>query len=233
MLNKPAPDWAEPVPNVDESPSAYTMRAALSKLLSLLPCCTKAEAFSVFNELFFSIASQSKIPASCQDIHFSEPIYGFLSGKAGVFPSFPKQLDEKGFLFMPLPLSCGILAADTVVVRQGKILGKPSSEEHAFEMLKSLRGLTHEVFTGCALIAPSGLSLFYVCTQVTMGSFSDAILRKYVATKEPLDKAGSYAIQGKGSFLVSSISGSWSNVVGLPLPELLFSLLTLDIIKKS
>lgn len=124
-----------------------------------------------------------------------------------------------------------IISADTVVTLAGKIYGKPRDAKHAGEILRELRGQTHEVITACCLLLVdpelSGVKevCFQEATKVSMGQISDAALDNYAACGEPMDKAGAYAIQGQGSFMVSAINGSWSNVVGLPLAQLCSHLL--------
>lgn len=110
-----------------------------------------------------------------------------------------------------------VLAADTVVACDGRILGKPKDDTVALEMLRCLSGRTHRVVTGVALAFPDGRrESFSETCRVTFAGWSDSVLAAYVQTGECRDKAGAYAIQGQGAFLVSSISGSWSTVVGLP-----------------
>jgi septum formation protein len=112
---------------------------------------------------------------------------------------------------------CAVLAADTIVWHNGEILGKPASEEHAREMLHRLRGKTHTVFTGVCLRVGENYSVGHEATLVQFGHVSDEWIEKYVATGEPLDKAGAYAAQGKGAVLVERVAGDFWNVVGLPL----------------
>ena len=112
-----------------------------------------------------------------------------------------------------------ILAADTVVALDGTIMGKPHNRNEAFAYLLALRNKTHEVFTGVSLITGTNEISQVVCTKVTFGQFSDEIIRAYVATGEGDDKAGGYAIQGQGAFLISTINGSPTNVIGLPLQQ--------------
>ena len=128
-----------------------------------------------------------------------------------------------------------VIGADTVVVLGREILGKPADPAEALVMLKRLAGRTHEVWTGVTVIRWQDRTCrtFAVCTQVTFVESSESVLAAYVATGEPLDKAGAYGIQGQGVFLVSAINGSYSNVVGLPLPELLEQLLELGIIRPA
>ena len=116
--------------------------------------------------------------------------------------------------------SLPVIAADTVVVAEGVILGKPQNEEDAVEMLKQLSGKTHKVMTGIA-VSYAGEMLAEVCeTEVVFRELTDEEIKKYVATGEPLDKAGAYGIQGMGAVLVEKINGCYNNVVGLPLTRL-------------
>lgn len=116
--------------------------------------------------------------------------------------------------------SLPVIAADTVVVAEGVILGKPQNEEDAVGMLKQLSGKTHKVMTGIA-VSCSGEMLAEVCeTEVVFRELTDEEIKKYVATGEPLDKAGAYGIQGMGAVLVEKINGCYNNVVGLPLTRL-------------
>jgi len=111
-----------------------------------------------------------------------------------------------------------VLAADTVVAYNGQILGKPKGEADAFKMLKLLSGKAHQVFTGVTIVDEAGESnSFFESTDVLMYENSDELLKKYIATGEPMDKAGAYGIQGKGAVLVKEIKGDYNNVVGLPL----------------
>jgi septum formation protein len=115
-----------------------------------------------------------------------------------------------------------VLAGDTVVLVDGRVLGKPGSEAAAEGMLMALQGRSHEVLTGLALATPGGRRLDGVATtRVTFRAFDQAFARGYVATGEPMDKAGAYGIQGAGAALVAGIEGDYFNVVGLPVPLLL------------
>ena len=113
-----------------------------------------------------------------------------------------------------------VLGADTVVVSDGKILGKPGSDEEAVSMLQQLSGKTHAVYTGIALQKDDGVWTHAEKTLVTFRTLSDEEIRAYVETKEPCDKAGAYGIQGRGAVLVEKIEGDYANVVGLPLSAL-------------
>jgi len=114
--------------------------------------------------------------------------------------------------------SAVILGADTEVVLDGRYLGKPLDEADATRMLRELSGRTHEVVTGIALVeAPSGREeTASVTTRVTMAAASEEEIAAYVATGEPLDKAGAYAVQGEGRRLVIQVDGCLTNVIGLP-----------------
>ena len=118
------------------------------------------------------------------------------------------------------PAAC-VLAADTIVVVGGDILGKPADAAMARDMLGRLAGRTHEVITGCCLVAPDRRMEFAAISRVTMAAWPADALAAYVATGEPMDKAGAYAIQGQGAFLVNGVEGSYTNVVGLPLAMVL------------
>lgn len=115
-----------------------------------------------------------------------------------------------------------VLGADTVVVLDGEILGKPKDEEDAARMLAALSGREHSVLTGISVIRRSdakGVSV-YEETKVKFLELSEEQIRAYVKTGEPMDKAGAYAIQGKGSLLIEKIDGDYFNVVGLPVCRL-------------
>lgn len=110
-----------------------------------------------------------------------------------------------------------IVAADTVVAIDGKILGKPADKEDAFYMLKTLSGRVHSVFTGvCVIFADGEKKTFAEQTAVEFYPLSDEEIRAYIATGEPMDKAGAYGIQEKGALLVKRIEGDYYNVMGLP-----------------
>ncbi len=115
-----------------------------------------------------------------------------------------------------------VIAADTIVTLDGKILGKPSDKEDAFDMLKALSGRTHEVYTGyCVMRIADGFSVCNaVKTEVTFKELTDEKINNYIATNEPMDKAGSYGIQGLGGLLIEKFNGDYQNVVGLPVSAL-------------
>jgi len=112
-----------------------------------------------------------------------------------------------------------ILAADTVVVIDGHVLGKPHNAEDARRMLRLLAGRIHRVVTGVAIRWRGNERFFSVSSDVEFKPLSDKEIEDYVASGEPMDKAGAYAVQGLGGFMVRNVRGSVSNVVGLPLAE--------------
>jgi len=117
-----------------------------------------------------------------------------------------------------------IIGVDTIVVIDEQILGKPTSKEDSRKMLKSLSSRTHKVISGICVLKTDDdepvIEIAHVVTNVTMKNFDDETIEKYIATNEPIDKAGAYGIQGFGAFLVEKIEGSYSNVVGLPSSKL-------------
>jgi septum formation protein len=119
-----------------------------------------------------------------------------------------------------------VIGSDTIVLRDAVILGKPRNDEEAARMLRSLAGRSHEVLSGYAVLdrATGKRRAGFVSTRVCFRALTEAEISGYIASKEPADKAGAYAIQGLGAFMVSRIEGSYSNVVGLPLCELVQAL---------
>ena len=116
-----------------------------------------------------------------------------------------------------------IIGADTIVLIEQQILGKPDSEDAARKMLRRLSGKTHQVYTGYCICCKREKRLFsdVVKTDVYFKELSDREIEWYIQTGEPFDKAGGYGIQGIGAFLVERISGSYTNVVGLPVCEVI------------
>jgi septum formation protein len=153
----------------------------------------------------------------------------------GVFPSdidenigccyspeeFAQKLSYEKALSVARQVEGVVIGADTIVVKDG-ILGKPENEEHAFHMLKTLQGNWHEVITGVTVIDSLSLKSIktYEKTRVKMRKLSDEAIESYIKTREPMDKAGAYGVQGLGSILVERIEGCYFNVVGLPLMRL-------------
>ena len=118
-----------------------------------------------------------------------------------------------------------IIGADTIVVQDGEILGKPEDEEHAFRMLQSLRGREHQVYTGVALLEYTEDGTKRVVshaeeTKVFVHAMEDEEIRRYISTGEPMDKAGAYGIQGRFAAYIDRIEGDYYNVVGLPVAYL-------------
>lgn len=118
-----------------------------------------------------------------------------------------------------------VIGADTVVAYDGKILGKPVDEADAKRMLSMLSGNTHSVFTGVTLVlidksGRAGELVFFEKTDVKMHAMSELEIERYIATGEPMDKAGSYGIQGKCAIYIEKIDGDYNNVVGLPITRI-------------
>lgn len=128
-----------------------------------------------------------------------------------------------------------VIGADTIVYVGGTVLGKPKSREEALEMLRRLSGKVHQVFTGISVchIQKEKSEREAVETKVRVKPLSQVEMEWYVDTGEPFDKAGGYGIQGIGSFMIESITGSYTNVVGLPLCELMQILIRLGAITIS
>ena len=115
---------------------------------------------------------------------------------------------------------CWVIGADTLVILGHEIFEKPEDEKDAERILKRLSGREHFVATGICVVGPEKSLDKFVISQVKIKSLTDQEIKDYIATGETMDKAGAYAIQGKGSFMVRSFSGSKSNIIGLPLDEL-------------
>ena len=127
------------------------------------------------------------------------------------------KAEEVAALFQPDTL---VIAADTIVWLDGEILGKPHSEEQAFSMLHQLSGRDHEVYTGVTLLDGEGELCEAERSVVHFRKLSDEEIRRYIATGEPMDKAGAYGAQGKGALFVRAIEGDFFNVMGLPICRL-------------
>jgi septum formation protein len=162
------------------------------------------------------------------------------------FESAGSMIDETSYREMkPADMACHIaikkaasiehayknrwmLGADTIVVIDNTIFGKPKDSEECKAMLCSLKGKTHEVITGFCIHDP-GKKLVHseaVTTKVTIKELSNTEIEAYITTGEPFGKAGAYAIQGIGSFMIQGINGSYTNVVGLPVFEVVHALVT-------
>jgi septum formation protein len=130
-----------------------------------------------------------------------------------------------------------IIAADTIVVVDGKILGKPQDEKTAFEYLMLLKDKTHDVYTGYTIMHKRKYKTRVIRTRVHFRNMTTKEISWYISTGEPMDKAGAYALQGIGSIFIDGIEGSYTNVIGLPLSDLYYDLksfgMTLHIIEKE
>lgn len=113
-----------------------------------------------------------------------------------------------------------IVAADTIVVCDGLMMGKPRSESEAFSMLRRLSGRDHQVMTGLTVMYGDEVVNTTVTTTLRMRHLSDAEIRAYIATGEPMDKAGAYGVQSRGALFVERIDGDFFNVMGLPVEQL-------------
>lgn len=113
-----------------------------------------------------------------------------------------------------------IISADTTVSYNDIVMGKPKDEADAYFMLKTLSGDTHSVYTGVCILSKEKTLTFCEETLVTFRSLSDKEISDYIATKEPMDKAGAYGIQGRAKIFVESINGNYENVIGLPISKL-------------
>lgn len=138
------------------------------------------------------------------------------------FPNMP-SLSQNGIPAEPQDIM--VIGSDTVVAYENQILGKPKNEEDAKRMLSMLSGNTHSVYTGVTVVfidknGTCGEYTFYDKTDVTMYPISEKEIEKYIATGEPMDKAGAYGIQGKGAIFIKQIEGDYYNVMGLPIGKL-------------
>lgn len=112
-----------------------------------------------------------------------------------------------------------VVGADTIVVVDNKVLGKPHNEEEASQMLHKLQGNKHTVITGCSIISSKMSETFSNVSDVYFNPMSDDEIKEYIKTNEPMDKAGAYAIQGLGSKFIHSINGDYYSIMGLPISE--------------
>ncbi|SDI70390.1 Maf family protein [Alteribacillus bidgolensis] len=110
-----------------------------------------------------------------------------------------------------------VLGADTIVVSDNTILGKPADEKEAREMLRKLSNHSHHVYSGTAILSKDVRKVFHVKTEVVFYQLQEDLIESYLKTEEPYDKAGAYGIQGKGRLFVKAIHGDYFNVVGLPI----------------
>ncbi len=138
------------------------------------------------------------------------------------------SFEKANQVFSTLPpvtkLGSVVLGADTIVVSDGKVLLKPTDEKNAKEMLTNLSGKKHQVYTSVSLVSASMTETFTEKTDVYFYELTEQQIDDYIATREPMDKAGAYGIQGIGSLLVEKIHGDYFNVVGLPIARVARSL---------
>lgn len=135
--------------------------------------------------------------------------------------SYQKAVDICGQLAETMKEDFVVIGADTVVSCWGKVLGKPKDKEDAFDMLWELQGKSHQVYTGVTLAwkytdMPAMFHTFHECTDVTVFPMTEEDIENYIASGEPMDKAGAYAIQGQFAAYIQGICGDYTNVVGLP-----------------
>lgn len=113
-----------------------------------------------------------------------------------------------------------VVGADTIVCIDGKNIGKPADADQARSLLRQLSGRLHRVYTGVAIVSKERQETFFTQAKVNFMKLDEDLINRYIATGEPFDKAGGYAVQGKGSLLVESIDGDYFGVVGLPIAQL-------------
>lgn len=113
-----------------------------------------------------------------------------------------------------------VIGSDTIVTIDNKVLGKPKTEEKAIEMLKEIQGREHTVITGVTIMSKDKIVTFHTASEVYFNKMSEEEIIAYAKTKEPLDKAGAYAIQGIGSKFINKIDGDYYSIMGLPVSEL-------------
>lgn len=140
---------------------------------------------------------------------------------------------QKAFFALRLHPDACVIGADTIVVLDGEIIGKPKSPEDAVRTLIKMQGREHAVYTGLAVLKKDYSDIRFDATKVRFRPMSDKEIRWYVSTGEPMDKAGSYGIQGLASVFVESIEGNYFNVVGLPAPVLYEMLLKANAITED
>jgi septum formation protein len=144
-----------------------------------------------------------------------------LPGRACSYPAIVRALALRKAASVAARVEGVVLGADTIVVCERTLLGKPADAGQARDMLHFLSGRRHWVYTWLALVAGDRVRQSHERTAVTVRVLTDGEIARYVDTGEPLDKAGAYAIQGVGGGLISHIRGCYTNVIGLPLPRLL------------
>lgn len=150
------------------------------------------------------------IPAHIDEsIHSHEPLKSYVKRMA---------LEKNQAIFNQYPESC-VISADTIVVLDNELFGKPVDEDDAFRMLKQLSGKTHQVMTAMVIKSASFIEEVLSITNVSMITLTEEDILAYIKTQEPMDKAGAYAIQGKAGWMIEKIEGDFYTVVGLPLNQ--------------
>ncbi|MBS3990734.1 MAG: septum formation inhibitor Maf [Erysipelothrix sp.] len=150
------------------------------------------------------------IPAHIDEsIHEHEPLKTYVTRMAN---------EKNQVVFNQYPHSC-VISADTIVVLNDELFGKPIDDQDAFRMLKKLSGQTHQVMTAMVIQSSSFKEEVLSVTNVKMTSLCDEDILAYINTQEPMDKAGAYAIQGKAGWMIEKIEGDFYTVVGLPLNQ--------------
>ena len=210
----------------------------LSDMIMNLPMNNSTSSSDIPTLILASISPRRRLLLEQAGLSFSVIPSGFdESSVPEVFPeTYVKILAEAkaGEVAEKYPHSW-VIAADTIVLIDDIILGKPGTKAEARAMLKRLSARTHRVFTGYSIYCKAKNRKFSetVITQVLFKDLSEEEIEWYIHTKEPFDKAGAYAIQGLGSFLVKSVFGSYTNVVGLPVCEVLDFLAREGIIRRE
>jgi len=138
---------------------------------------------------------------------------------SGIVGMLSKQKAKAVFEKLENNQDIAVLGADTIVVQNGQVLGKPKNEDEAFSMLRQLSGKKHEVYTGVCIITSDCTQNYFDCTTVEFLELSDCQIKAYISTGEPMDKAGAYGIQGKGCVLIKGINGDFFSVMGLPIAK--------------
>jgi septum formation protein len=125
-----------------------------------------------------------------------------------------------------------VIGADTIVVKDGEILGKPKDEQEAITMLRKIAGKEHRVITGFSIVKPKAEILYrkFVESRVRIKTLASWEIEGYIKTGEPMDKAGAYGAQGIGAFMIEEVRGSYTNVVGLPLTQVIDALTRLGVL---
>ena len=188
-------------PHPNEDPIAYVVRLAREKAEAVFAALTQNPVESIESPALYQ-GMTSVVPQSPQ-------IESWALAPAQAPPATSIPIDDTTNLT--------VLGADTTVTIDNQILGKPENETDAARMLRLLSGRTHRVITGVAVVTASRTEVAAEVTGVTFLTLSNQEIESYIATGEPMDKAGAYAIQGRAARWIPRITGDYSNVVGLPI----------------